>query len=125
MGYNNFDDILEVLEQLASKIQNDPGIESDWQSSHSLITISTEFKVDERTLSSRDLYKEITQMNLSAKSGQIATGGTILHDQQDTNFCAYFACMSALRHQLRKIVGAKKSGKDFLKIEPFKKRDPE
>ena len=125
MGYSHFDAILKVLVPLASKIQNDPKIESDWQSFHSLITIPTEFKVDERTLSSRDLYEEITQMNLSAKSGQMATGGTILHDQQETNFCAYFACMSALRHQLRKIVGAKKSEKDFLKIEPYKKREPE
>ena len=51
-------------------------------------------------------------MNLKAKSGQMATGGTKLHDQKDTNFCAYFATMSALRHQLRKIVGSEISGKD-------------
>ena len=41
----------------------------------------------------------------------MATGGTKLHDQMDTNLCAYFATMSALRHQLRKFVGSKKSGK--------------
>ena len=77
--------------------------------------VLAEFKVDERTHSSRDLYKEITQMNLNAKSGQMVTGGTKLHDQKDTNFCAYFATMSALRHQLRKIVGSEISGKDKSK----------
>ena len=51
-------------------------------------------------------------MNLNAKSGQMVTGGTKLHDQKDTNLCAYFATMSALRHQLRKIFGTEKSGKD-------------
>ena len=45
----------------------------------------------------------------------MATEGTKLHDQQDTNFCAYFATMSALRHQLRKIVGTEISGKDTSK----------
>ena len=109
------DEILKVLESLGRKIRNDPKIEADWTSFHSLITVPPEFEVDERTLSSRDLFKEITQMNLSAKSAQIATGGTKLHDQKDTNFCAYFATMSALRHQLRKIVGSEISGQDTSK----------
>ena len=117
LGENCSDEILEVLESLATKIQTDPKIEADWLSFHSLIKVPAEFKVDERTLSSRDLYKEITQMNLNAKSGQMATGGTKLHDQKDTNFCAYFATMSALRHQLRKIVGSEISGTDASKID--------
>ena len=112
------DEILEVLESLAAKIQTDPKIEADWLSFHSLIKVPAEFKIDERTLSSRDLYKEITQMNLKAKSGQMATGGTQLHDQKDTNFCAYLATLSALRHQLRKLVGSEISGKDASKIDP-------
>ena len=106
-------EILEILESLAAKIQTDSKIEADWLSFHSLIKVPAEFKIDERTLSSRDLYKEINQMNINAKSGQIATGGTRLHDQKDTNFCAYFATMSALIHQLRKVVGSEISGKDF------------
>ena len=107
---------LKVLESLAAKTQTDPKVEADWLSFHSLINSSAEFKVDERTLSSRDLYKEITQMNLKAKSGQMATGGTKLRDQKESNFCAYFATLSALRHQLRKIVGSEISGKDTSKI---------
>ena len=100
-------EIYEVLELL--KFEDYPKIEADWLSFHSLIKVPADFEVDERTLSSRDLYKEITKMNLSAKSGQMATGGTKLHDQKDTSFCAYFATMSALRHQLRKIVGSEKN----------------
>ena len=104
------DKILNVLESLARKIETDSKIEDDWQLFHSLIEVPAEFKVDERTLLSRNLFKEVTQMNLKAQSGQMATGGTKLHDQKDTNFCAYFATMSALRHQLRKITGSEKSG---------------
>ena len=108
------DEILKVLESLAAKIQNDPNIEADWLSFNSL-EVPAEFKVDEKTLSSRDLFKELTQVSLKAKSGKVDTGGTKLHDQKDTNFCAYFATMSALRHQLRKIVGTEKSGLDSSK----------
>ena len=117
----NSNEILKVLESLATKIQTDPKIEADWRSFHCLIKVPAEFEVDERTLSSRDLYKEITQMNLKGKSGQRATEGTKIHEQKDTNFCAYFATMSALRHQLRKIVGTEISGKDFSKIVPVEK----
>ena len=80
------DKIIQVLESLATKTKTYPEIEADWLSFHSIIKVRTDLKVDERTLSSRDLYQEITQMNLKAKSGQIATGGTKLHDQKDTNF---------------------------------------
>ena len=46
----------------------------------------------------------------------MVTGGTQLHDQKDTNLCAYFATMSALRHQLRKIIGSKISGRDTIRF---------
>ena len=109
------DEILKVLESTANKILNDPKIEADWLSFHSLIKVPAEFKVDVRTFSSRDLFKELTQVSLKARSGEMTTGGTRLHDQQDTNFCAYFATMSALRHQLRKTVGTEISGEDTSK----------
>ena len=63
-------------------------------------------------------------MNLNAKSGQMVTGGTKLHDQKDTNFCAYFATMSALRHQLRKIVGSEKT-RDGEEIKEYLERRDE
>ena len=109
------DEILKVLDSLGRKIRSDPKIEADWLSFHSLITVPAEFRADESTLSSRDLYKEISQINFNAKSGQMATEGTKLHEQNDTNFCAYLATMSALRHQLRKIAGSEISGKDNSK----------
>ena len=115
------DEILKVLESLEEKIQNDSNIKADWESFHEhLSKCSAVFEVDEKSLISRDLYKEITKLNLNAKSGQIATGGTKLYDQQDTNLCACFAALSALRHQLRKVVGSNKASygediKEYLK----------
>ena len=70
------DEFLKFLESFAAKIQTDPKIEAEWQSFHSLIKVPAEFKVDERTLSSRDLFKELTKISLKAKSSQMATGGT-------------------------------------------------
>ena len=96
-------------------ISNDPTIEADWKSFNSLIKVSAEFKADERTQCSRDLLKELTAVTLKAKSGQIVTGGTKLHDQKDTSLCAYFSTMSALRHQLRRAVRNAKSGRDHSK----------
>ena len=101
-------DVLKILESTAVLISTDPQIESDWKSFHSLIKVPAEFKVDERTQCSRDLFKELTQVSLKAKSGQMVTGGTKLHVQKDTNLCAYFATMSALRHQLRKAAASKR-----------------
>ena len=91
-------------------VSNDPKIEADWKSFHSLIKVPAEFKVEEGTQCSRDVFKEITQVSLKAKSGLMVTGGTNLHDQQDTNLCAYFATMSALRHQLKKVLTSKYAG---------------
>ena len=46
----------------------------------------------------------------------MVTGGTKMHDQKDTNLCAYFSTISALRHQLRKALRGEKSGRDESKI---------
>ena len=112
------DDVLKAVEATEALISNNPQIEADWKSFHSLIKIHAEFKVDKRTQCSRDVFNEISQITLKAKSGEMVTGGTKLHDQKDTNLCAYFATMSALRHQLRKAVENEKSGIDASKIDP-------
>ena len=104
------DDVLKAVEATEALISNNPQIEADWKSFHSLIKIHAEFKVDKRTQCSRDVFNEISQITLKAKSGEMITGGTKLHDQKDTNLCAFFATMSALRHQLRRTVGNEKSG---------------
>ena len=115
----NSNEILKVLESLARKNRNDQKIEADWLAFHSLIKVPKAVKIDENTLYTRDVYKQVTQIHSNAKSGQMATGGTKLHNQQDTNFCAYFATMSALRHQLRKIVGSAISDLDEEEKETY------
>ena len=101
--------VLKKLKATTVLIAKDPKIEDDWKSFHSFIKVPAEFKVDERTQCSQDLLKELTQISLKANNGQMVTGGTKLHDQNDTNLCAYFATMSALRQQLKKIVGSEKT----------------
>ena len=116
------DDVLNILGSTLALISKDPKIEEDWKSFHSLIKVPADFKVDERTQCSRDLFQELTQLTLKAKSGQMVTGGTILHVQKDTNLCAYFATMSALRHQLKKSIASKKTRLGRKQIEEYLKR---
>ena len=111
-------EVLKILDSTGALISNDPKIEVDWKSFHSLIKVPAEFNVDEQTQCSRDVFNEISQISLKAKSGQTITGGTKLHNQNDTNLCTYLATISALRHQLRKAVGNEKSGMDSSKIDP-------
>ena len=103
---------MKVLESLEEKIRNDPKIESVWESFHFFIEVPAEFKVDERTLFSFDVYKEIAQIHFNAKYGHM------VKQRAGTNLCAYFVTMSALRHQLRKIVGSEKAGKEAYNIYP-------
>ena len=101
-----------MLSSATTKIAGKPKIEVHWKKFHSEINVSAEIKVGERTQASRDLFKEVTQVNLRANTAKMATGGTNLHDQKYTNLCAYFAAISVLRHQLRRIIGDKRSGED-------------
>ena len=101
-----------MLLSAMTEIVEKPEIEVDWKKFHSEINVPAESKVYERTQASRDMFKKATQVNLRAKTAQIATGGTNLHDQKYTNLCAYFATISVLRHQLRRIIDDKRSGKD-------------
>ena len=54
-------------------------------------------------MGSRDLVKELTQINLDARNLQNITQGTLLHDQKISNLCVYFATLSALRHEIKKL----------------------
>ena len=99
------DDVSPVLLSAAKFISENPEIEQKWKKFHSEIKVPVETDVEERTQASRDLFREISNLSLKAKMTQIATGGTNLHSQNDTNLCAYFATMSVLRHQLRKTIG--------------------
>ena len=83
--------------------------------------VPAEFMVDERTLFSGDVYKEIAQIHFNVKYGHKARQG------DGANLSAFFMTMSALRHQLRKIVGSEKADygediKEYLKRQDDEKR---
>ena len=54
-------------------------------------------------MGSRDLVKELTQMNLDPSNPQSITQGTLLHDQKMSNLCVYFATLSSLRHEIKNL----------------------
>lgn len=110
--------LIKFFDEILESVEKNLGIESEWKSFNSYIRkLPCDFKVDEQTQCSIDLLKELTKVTLKVKSDQIATEGTPLKTQKDTNLCSYFATMSALRHQLKKIVGGEISGKDTSKVE--------
>ena len=76
-----------------------------WASLNAQIGSNTSFNVDERTMGSRNLVTELTRINLDAQNSQNITNGSLLHDQKMSNLCVYFATLSSLRHEIKKILG--------------------
>ena len=81
---------------------SDPSAQTAWETLHTGIN-NQKISVDERTMSSRDMVKELTHMNLNAQNAPIITGGTGLHCQKMSNLCVYYATVSAVRHEMKKI----------------------
>ena len=79
-------------------------MQTAWETLHTRIN-SQKISVDERTMGSRDLVKEVTQMDLNAQNAPNITGGTGLHFQKMSNLCVYFATISVVRHEMKKIIG--------------------
>lgn len=82
----------------------DSSVQPAWETLYTRINIQR-ISVDERTMSSIDMIKELTLMNLNAQNTKNITDGTGLHFQKLSNLCVYFATMSAVRHEMKKIFG--------------------
>ena len=106
------DEVLPVLLSAANLISGNRKIEVQWKNFHSEIRALTEIKIDERTKASSYLNKEVFDLTSKENMDILPTERTHLLDQKITDLCSYFATMSALRHQLRKSIGDKKSKKD-------------
>ena len=83
---------------------SDPSMQTAWETLHTR-TNNQKISVDERTMGSRDMVKELTLMNLNAQNAPNITDGTGLHFQKMSNLCVYFATVSAIRHEMKKIIG--------------------
>ena len=105
----DIDDVVRVLESKLAEVRAGGTIESEWKSFQDSVKLSRSFTVDERTQCSRDVVQELTGLNLNAPGSAYVTHGTKLHDQRVTNLCVYFSIISAIRHEIRKIVGSGKS----------------
>ena len=81
---------------------SDPFAQTAWKILHTRIN-NQRIKVDERTMGSRDLVEELTSMNLNAENPPNITDGTASHFQKISNLCVYFATMSVVRHEMKKI----------------------
>ena len=97
------EDILSKLNSIKIAVEGNNSVQQAWESLNTQIGSNTTFSVDERTMGSRDLVKELTQINLDAQYPQNITQGTFLHDQKMSNLCVYFATLSALRHEIKKL----------------------
>ena len=67
------------------------------------------FTVYEKTMCSRDIVQKLTNLNLNAPDGAMVTAGASSHVQQGTNLCVSSAIISALRHEMKRVVGDKNS----------------
>ena len=94
--------VIKKIEFVKSNVMSDPSVQSAWANLHTKIS-NQKISVDESTMASRDMVKELTLMNLNAHPAQHITDGTVLHYQKMSNLCVYFATMSAVRHEMKKI----------------------
>ena len=83
---------------------SDPSMQTAWETLHTRIS-NQKISVDERTMGSRDMVKELTLMDLNAQNAPNITNETGLHFQKMSNLCVCFATMSAVRHEMKKIIG--------------------
>ena len=79
-----------------------PNVQAIWENLNTRVN-TQRINVDERTMSSRDLVKELTLLDLNAQNGLFITDETGLHFQKMSNLCVYFAPTSAVRHEMKKI----------------------
>ena len=106
-------EVIPVLSSVLEKIRKNPNIEVSWKKFHSENTALSKSKI-RNNQASRDVFKEVNTLNFAIPD-QMATGGTILHDQKYSNLCVFFTTMSVLRHQLRKTVGDRNSQYDHTR----------
>ena len=90
------------LESIRNNVMSDPDVQTEWETLNTRIN-TQKISVDERTMSSRDLVKELTLLDLNAQNGLVITNETDLHYQKMSNLCVYFATTSAVRHEMKKI----------------------
>ena len=87
---------------------SEPSVQDAWETLHTKMK-NQKFSVDEKTMASRDMIKELTLMDLNAKNSPYITSNTTITDETALHFqklsylCVYFATMSALRHEMKKI----------------------
>ena len=91
------------IESVKANVLSDPSVDTAWETLNTRINSRT-ISVDERTMGSRDMIKELSSMNLDAQNAPNITDSTGLHFQKMSNLCVYFATMSAVRHEMRKIL---------------------
>ena len=99
------DEVVRGLESKLAEVLVDGTIEIEWKSFQKSIKLNRSFTVDERTQCSLDMIQELTDMNMNAPGGAIVTRGTNLHHQKRSNLCVYFSVTSAIRHEMKKIIG--------------------
>ena len=83
---------------------SDPSVQTAWETLHTKI-YNRKISVDESTMASRDLVKELTLMNLNAPYAPNISNEIGLYFQKRSNLCAYFATMSAVRNEMKQIIG--------------------
>ena len=71
------EDILSRLNSIKIAVEGNNSVQQAWETLNTTICSDTRFSVDDRTMGSRDLVKELTQINLDAQNLQNITQGTL------------------------------------------------
>ena len=99
--------VIDKIESVKSNVMSDQSVharvQNAWESLHTKIT-KRNISVSRNTMATRNMVKEVTVMDLNARSGPNIPDETGLHFQKMSNLCTQFAIMSAVRHEMKKII---------------------
>ena len=99
--------VIEKIESVKSNFMSYPTVHAHvqdaWESLHTRIN-KWNISVSRNTMATRDLNEEVTLVDLNARSGPNIPDETGLHFQKMSNLCTQFAIMSAVRHEMKKII---------------------
>ena len=101
---------IDKIESVKSNVMSDSNVQNAWKNLHTRIN-NRNISVGRNTMAVRDLVEEVTLVDLNARNitDPNITDETGLHVQKMSNLCTQFAIMSAVRHEMKKIIKKSKS----------------
>ena len=101
----NVQNVIEKIESVKSNVMCGDvcAVQNAWETVHTEIG-NKKISVDKNTMGTRNLVEDVASMDLNARDAPNIPYLTAFHLQKVSNLCVQFAEMSAVRHEMKKII---------------------